>query len=87
MINVVVEHPEKCTGCRLCEIMCSYHHKKVFSRKMSSIEVSEFLKEENRRIIIHDKEENGHLACDCEKPVCVDYCFTEAIVGKGGQHG
>ncbi|UCE35790.1 MAG: 4Fe-4S binding protein [Deltaproteobacteria bacterium] len=27
---------EKCTGCRSCEIACSYHHRRVFSRKFAN---------------------------------------------------
>ena len=81
-------NPEACTGCRLCEIMCAYHHKRVFSRRISSIEISEFLKKENRKMVLHHKGENGHLACDqckgIKEPLCVKYCYTRAIVvGEG----
>ena len=30
---------ENCTGCRACELACSYHHTKVFSRQRGSITV------------------------------------------------
>jgi len=29
-----------CTGCRMCELVCSFHHKGVFSPELSSIKVS-----------------------------------------------
>jgi Fe-S-cluster-containing hydrogenase component 2 len=73
-----------CTGCGLCEIMCAFHHKKVFSRRLASIEVSEFLKDKNRRITLHDKDEDGHISCDgCKglnEPLCIKYCYPKAII-------
>ena len=78
---------EKCTGCGLCEIMCSFHHRKVFSRKLARVELSEFLKDGTRKITLHERDENGHLLCDnCEgldEPLCVTYCYTKAIVEVG----
>ena len=29
----------RCTGCRSCELACSYHHKKVFNPALSSIKI------------------------------------------------
>ncbi len=29
-----------CTGCRICELVCSFHHKEVFSPELSSIKIS-----------------------------------------------
>lgn len=79
-------NPELCTGCGLCEIMCSYNHKKVFSRNMSSIEIIEKKNRNNINIILHKEKENGHLACDectgLDEPLCVKYCFSDAIEVK-----
>ena len=80
----IMINSEKCTGCGLCEIMCSFHHRKVFSKKLASVEISESLKNGTRKISLHDRDENGHLSCDnCEgldEPLCVTYCYTKAIV-------
>lgn len=64
---------EKCTGCRSCEIACSYHHKKIFSRRIASIKV-ERLEEEGRfDIVLWQRPEDGHIACDgCG--FCLNYC-------------
>ncbi|MBS7635543.1 hypothetical protein KEJ34_08730 [Candidatus Bathyarchaeota archaeon] len=32
MASIVVQS-ELCTGCRACELICAYHHEKVFSRR------------------------------------------------------
>jgi|YelNatPaOPRAMG01_1025707.scaffolds.fasta_scaffold275976_2 Fe-S-cluster-containing hydrogenase component 2 len=36
--NIII-HPEKCTGCRLCELYCSFHHFKVNNPSRSRIHV------------------------------------------------
>ena len=30
MVKSIIAHPEKCTGCKLCEVACAlYHHGEV----------------------------------------------------------
>jgi len=65
----------KCVGCRTCELICSFHHKKMFNPEYSSI-----------RIFFND---NGELDiklfpnCDCkDEPLCIEYCPTKAILIK-----
>jgi len=78
---------EKCCGCRTCEVMCTFHHKKVFGRKASSIQVKRLERKGEFEIIIHETEEDLHLACDlCEgedEPLCVKFCPTEVITLVG----
>lgn len=78
---------EKCCGCRTCEVMCTFHHKKVFGRKASSIQVKRLERKGEFEIIIHDTKKNPHLACDlCEgedMPLCVKSCPTKAITLTG----
>ena len=75
---------EKCTGCRACEIACSFHHSQVFSPKIASLKVHR--SDEDYRISItrHMKNKNGHLACDsCQgepEPQCAKYCAPGAII-------
>lgn len=67
---------DKCTGCRSCEIACSYHFNKVFNPDMSAIKVWR-------------SNETGAIelwltsSCDlCENeeiPLCVKYCAAEAL--------
>jgi len=64
---------EKCTGCRSCEIACSYHHKRNFSRKAGSIKVERLEKEGKFRIILWLQSQNGRPGCDgCG--FCLNYC-------------
>jgi len=36
---IVVPHPEKCTYCRECELMCSLHHETKVNQKKSRVRV------------------------------------------------
>jgi Fe-S-cluster-containing dehydrogenase component len=69
----VVIHTERCTGCRSCEIACSYHHKKVFSRSLSSIEIIRHEKEGKFEMLLHQRRKNGHIPCD-RCGFCLKYC-------------
>ena len=65
---------EKCVGCRISELACSFHHKKVFDHEISSI-----------RIWIGDKGELDiglSETCDClvrEDMLCIDFCPVDAL--------
>ena len=62
-----------CTGCRSCEIACSYHHNGVFSRKGTSITINRMESEGKFDIVLWQDEENGHVPCDgCG--FCLKYC-------------
>jgi len=69
---------ECCTGCRTCEMACSYHHKGIFCPNLSSIEIIDKPKELYFGITFHMYPDNGHLACDgcegLEEPMCIKYC-------------
>ena len=39
MVKSLVVNPDKCTGCRLCELACSYRHFKVMNPARSRIHV------------------------------------------------
>ncbi len=70
MRRMLVYHREKCTGCRLCEMVCSLRHTGANSRSDSSI-----------TIVSNDREfTNGALFCrQCKKPVCHERCQLGAI--------
>ena len=63
---------ENCVGCRACELACSYHHKRCFNPKYSSIRIN-FTDNYDTSITILN-------TCDCtKKPLCVQLCPTHAI--------
>ena len=66
----------RCTGCRSCELACSYHHIKAFNPYFSSIK-------------IYRDSQDAHIeytfldTCDLCKtdkfPACVDACSPGAL--------
>ena len=63
-------NPKDCTGCRLCEMECSFHHEQECSTVRSRIK------------IIKDEEYGNHLVLlcmQCAEPDCIESCPTEAL--------
>lgn len=84
----IVIHSDRCTGCRSCEMACSFHHTKKFSPSFSSIEV--YRNEENgifKLRIYTTKDTKERVACDLckneEEPLCIKYCTTKALELNG----
>ena len=71
---------DNCTGCRSCELACSYHHQKIFAPSISSIRVKRSEKDGEFGIIIYRESAEGHLACNCPEndESCLNYCPTIA---------
>ena len=75
MLSILTD-AKVCVGCRICELVCSFHHNGVFSPDASSIKVSR-------------DNQNGEiglsidLTCDsCVEetgPQCVEYCVYGAL--------
>jgi anaerobic carbon-monoxide dehydrogenase iron sulfur subunit len=66
----IVADPEKCTGCRTCELACSFHREKFFNPKKSAIRV---VKEERIGL-------DGPIVCQlCRRPDCVEACPEGAL--------
>jgi len=67
---------ELCTGCRSCEVACSFHHTRGFSPARSSIKV-------NRDHNTGDIWITLDASCDhCdneEEPLCVKFCARGAL--------
>jgi len=67
--KVLLYDPSKCTGCRYCEIACSYYHFKQLSLEKANLHVQ-------------FNEKNGEfeaIYCQhCDEPVCVAICPSEA---------
>ena len=65
----------KCTGCRVCEYLCSFEREGVFNPAHSRI-----------RILRPGPMERRTLVClQCQRPKCVEACPTGAIHREGGQ--
>lgn len=91
-----VVYTEKCVGCRSCEIACSYHFKKNFSRKNTAIKVLRWESEGEFGIVLYRQAEDGHMACEgCN--FCLEYCpevardelkaILEGKVAQGRRNG
>ncbi len=68
-----------CRGCCLCVLMCSFHHTGVFSRELSSIDVSV------SSITGEVKWEVGESCDMCKKEaghLCVKYCPYDCLAVK-----
>ena len=67
--KVLVVDQEKCTGCRLCELVCSVHHTGSSNPSRARIKV---VKWEHVGIYLP-------MICNhCEKAYCVEVCPTKA---------
>jgi Fe-S-cluster-containing hydrogenase component 2 len=61
---------ERCTGCRLCELACSFKKHGVFNRELSDIRV-----ETREEIAL-----NVPIRCmQCDDAPCVNACFSQAL--------
>lgn len=62
--------PEKCTGCRLCETVCSIKHEKVCNPTSSRIHVVKWM---TSGVYIP-------MVCQqCDSPICQTVCPTDSI--------
>jgi carbon-monoxide dehydrogenase iron sulfur subunit len=68
-VSVLVVDPSKCTGCRACELACSFTHEGAFVPELSRIRV----------VRLVDRGVNVPIVCvHCARPPCVDACPTGA---------
>lgn len=63
--------PERCSGCRTCELVCSLKHFSVNNPKKSAIRVMMAYPHPVVRMPI--------VCSHCRKPVCANVCPTDAI--------
>lgn len=63
--------PERCIGCRQCELICSFEKEKVYSPQLARIRV----------VQVESKSLSVPVTCAyCEKPVCEEVCPTDAMI-------
>ena len=60
----------RCTGCKVCELMCSFHHHDFFSTSFSRIHIF------NDIFFGHNK---AHFCLQCTTPQCLIACPNKAI--------
>lgn len=68
--NVLLVNSKKCTGCRTCQLVCSFEHFKEFSYEKSAIDLKR-----NEEFGIT----NVVVCRHCEDPKCVEVCPTGAL--------
>jgi Fe-S-cluster-containing dehydrogenase component len=66
----IVSDSEKCTGCRICELVCSAAKEKEFNPLLSRI----------RAVRVGDSLLNMSVSCRlCKEPTCVKSCPRKAL--------
>ena len=69
-MNLIEVIPENCTGCRLCEMACSFHHEQECSSTKSRIKI----------LLGREWAFDFPLLCiQCAQATCIDSCPTGAI--------
>jgi carbon-monoxide dehydrogenase iron sulfur subunit len=68
--QMLVVHPERCTGCGLCEVACSLHREGVCSRSLARIRI---LRQEDRGLSL------PVVCMQCTQAPCRAVCPMEAI--------
>jgi len=70
MDKILFIDPEKCTGCRLCETVCSISHEKACNPALARIHVAKW---ETKGLYI------PVVCVQCESPICEQVCPVKAI--------
>jgi Fe-S-cluster-containing hydrogenase component 2 len=72
----IISNPDRCYGCRTCELACSFHHTGLFSPESSSITV----RKSNQTGTIKWRLDSSCDSCAGEEePLCVKYCSYKAL--------
>ncbi len=71
MAKVIMIDYEKCTGCRLCELVCSVKHEGVSNPARSRIQI---VKWEMKGLYV------PMVCLHCESPICQTICPVEAVL-------
>ena len=73
---IILRDPVLCHGSRTCQMMCSFHHRRVFSPDFSSIHVFR----DNKTGIVSWSIDTTCDSCKDEgEPLCVKYCLHGAL--------
>ena len=72
----LVRDANLCHGCRTCEMMCSFHHRRAFSPEWSSIHV---VRNNATGCVGWSVDSTCELCASEDKVFCVDYCAYDAL--------
>ncbi|MFQ6128507.1 MAG: 4Fe-4S dicluster domain-containing protein [Thermoplasmata archaeon] len=75
-MRAIVPHLDLCTGCRMCEMVCSLHHEVVVNREWARIRV-------HRKGIDHNVPVICNQGTSCNKE-CAKVCPVECIRNLSG---
>ena len=70
MKNVLIPNPSNCTGCRVCELICSWTKEKKINPKKARVKV------------INNAKEGLSIplfCLQCREPSCIPICPTQAL--------
>lgn len=68
--KILVIDYEKCSGCRMCEVVCSWRHKDGFNPAKSRIQI----------VTLREKSVDIPIICQqCDKAMCMESCQPKAI--------
>ncbi len=77
MAKVTVDG-QKCTGCKACELGCSFHHKKLYNPEESAIHI--FMEDTEGIIEVSwNKAKCDGCANEAQGPQCLYYCKPAAL--------
>lgn len=80
----ILANAGECRGCRMCELVCSFHQTRTFSPQIASIKI--YRDNQNGRVEVSIDE-----TCDrCQgepRPLCVKYCVYEVLTENPSQVG
>jgi len=87
---IIIENPDACTECLICEMVCSFHHIRKYSLSRSSIKVNKsILNRENgpKITIFYDKDKWSPVCDICnleDSPLCIRFCPENVLKLKEG---
>ncbi|WP_038033332.1 4Fe-4S dicluster domain-containing protein [Thermopetrobacter sp. TC1] len=76
MEMALVIDPDKCTGCRQCELACSSRHTGAYNPARSRIVVFDFQEERGKFV--------PYTCTQCDQAWCQQVCPVEAITNENG---
>ncbi len=74
--ETILFEPEKCTGCKACELACSFRKTDYFSPKGASLKIDHRPLE---REISAEFFESCNLCFDLKVPFCIEFCSAKAL--------